>query len=269
MAPVQPKYQPLYGIRTYTPALFSTFAHRNDIRILKPVRLNVIVPCYNPPEDWEQALAVKLELFRATVSGLVGELGLIVVNDGSPTNATELNFKILREKIPGVQIVSYVTNRGKGYALRQGVAQSDADFHVVTDADFPYDMASMKRIAATLLEKGGIAAGNRDTGYYAHVPFFRRLISKVLRWTLRNVLRQPISDSQCGLKGFDNVGKAIFLQTTIDRFLFDLEFLMLAKSKVSVTPVPVELRPGVVFSKVGLKILATEARNFLKIIIKS
>jgi hypothetical protein len=126
----------------------------------------------------------------------------------------------------------------------------------------------MKRIVETLLSKGGIAAGNRDTGYYAHVPFFRRLISKALRWTLRNVLQQPISDSQCGLKGFDNAGKAVFLETTIERFLFDLEFLLLAKERVQVTPVAVELREGVVFSKVGLTILATEGRNFLTLVFK-
>lgn len=227
------------------------------------------MPCYNPPADWERALADKLSDFQQTVRELVDEVGLIVVNDGSPTNATAVNFNTLQKHIPGVKVVSYPENRGKGYALRQGVQQSEADFHVVTDADFPYDMASMKRIVETLRTQGGIAAGNRDTGYYAHVPFFRRLISKVLRWTLRNVLRQPISDSQCGLKGFDNAGKKVFLETTIDRFLFDLEFLMLAKDRVTITPVPVELRPGVVFSKVGLKILATEGRNFLNLLIKS
>jgi len=100
------------------------------------------------------------------------------------------------------------------------------------------------------------------------VPFFRRLLSRSLRWLLRNVLRQPIGDSQCGLKGFDEAGKEIFLETTIDRFLFDLEFLMLADGRVPVTPVPLELRAGVTFSKVGWKILATEGRNFLWLLLR-
>ncbi len=235
---------------------------------MKPVCLNVIVPCYNPPVDWEQALAERMSDFKKAVAGLVDEVGLVVVNDGSPLHATKANFDTLRDNIPGVIIVSYSENRGKGYALRQGVAHSNADFHLVTDADFPYNMASMKSITETLLIKGGIVAGNRDTGYYAHVPAFRRIISKILRWTLRNVLQQPISDSQCGLKGFDNTGKKIFLETTIDRFLFDLEFLLLAKDRVAVTPVPVELRAGVTFNKVGLKILATEGKNFLQLLLR-
>ena len=56
----------------------------------------------------------------------------------------------------------------------------------------------------------------------------------------------------------------------VDRFLFDLEFIKKAsKSKLKITTISVELRPNVVFSKVGLKILFKEFGNFLKILIKS
>lgn len=227
------------------------------------VRLHVVVPCYNPPSGWEQALAAHfLELVQA-LGDVVGDLKLIVVNDGSSKHTTAQNFAYLKEISPAVTVVDYPENRGKGYALRQGVACADADYYIVTDADFPYTMDSMVRVVQTLLAKGGIAAGNRDTSYYERVPLFRKWLSQLLRWVLRHVLQQPIDDSQCGLKGFDAAGKAVFLQTTIDRFLFDLEFLMLAYHKVPITPVQVELRESVVFSKVGWKILATEGRNFL------
>ena len=43
---------------------------------------------------------------------------------------------------------------------------------------------------------------------------------------------------------------------------------MLANGRVLVTPVPVQLRDGVVFSKIGLSVLATEGRNFLKLLFK-
>jgi len=233
-----------------------------------PVRFQVVVPCYNPPEGWEQALADNFAAFAAAIADLSDETSLIVVNDGSVRQTQEANVETLRTLVPMAQVVSYAKNRGKGYALRQGVQASDADFVLVTDIDFPYTTASMRRVAETLRAQGGIAAGNRDTAYYAHVPAFRRRLSQGLRWLLRNVLRQPIDDSQCGLKGFDRTGKAVFLQTTIDRFLFDLEFLMLANGRVAVHPVPVELRPGVVFSSVGGKILLAEGGNFLKLFLK-
>lgn len=235
--------------------------------VLQPtsVHLQVIVPCYNPPEGWEQALADRFAELRAALEGLVEEVGLVVVNDGAARNAADENFDRLKRLIPGVKMVSYAQNRGKGYALRQGVQTSTAAYLLVTDIDFPYTAASMRRIVENLLEKGGIAAGNRDTAYYAGVPAFRRRLSQSLRWLLRHVLRQPIGDSQCGLKGFDQVGRAVFLETTIDRFLFDLEFLMLANRRAPVTPVPVDLRPGVVFSSVGWKVLSTEGFNFIKL----
>lgn len=229
--------------------------------------LNVIVPCYNPPEGWETALASRFAAFQEVASDLSGSIGLVVVNDGSARQAGEANFRRLQELVPGAQVVSYSENRGKGYALRQGVAASAADWHLVTDTDFPYTLESMRRVVMALAERKGIAAGNREAGYYETVPLFRRVLSKSLRWMLRHVLRQPITDSQCGLKAFDNAGRQVFLETTIDRFLFDLEFLMLANDRVRVTPVPVELREGVVFSQVGWKILATEGSNFMRLLL--
>jgi glycosyltransferase involved in cell wall biosynthesis len=237
--------------------------------IVQPsIRLNLILPCYNPPEDWATAMASRYAQFCDIIGDLVTDVHLIVVNDGSPRNMEESRIATLKTLIPGVQVVSYLENRGKGYALRQGAAAGDADFYLVTDADFPYTLESMRQVVVVLKEKGGIVAGNRDTSYYEKVPAFRRLLSKGLRWMLRNLLRQPIGDSQCGLKGFDAAGKAVFLETTIDRFLFDLEFLMLANGQVPVTPVPVELRDGVVFSQVGYKILAREGRNFIQLLLR-
>lgn len=223
------------------------------------------MPCYNPAADWEQGLADRFTQLRTALAEIAETVGLIVVNDGSVRQVTPANVERLEALVPGVRVINYPENRGKGYALRQGAAAADADFILVTDIDFPYTIDSMCRVAGVLKKQGGIAAGNRDLAYYANVPAFRRWLSKGLRWLLRHVLRQPIDDSQCGLKGFDQNGKAVFLETSIDRFLFDLEFLMLANGRVPVVPVPVELRPGVVFTSVGWKILATEGGNFLRL----
>lgn len=229
--------------------------------------LQVIVPCFNPPQGWENALARRFSEFQKLVSDLGIAATLTVVNDGSERNVSPENWQRLAAAIPGVQAVSYPQNRGKGFALRQGVAATNADFYLLTDADFPYTLESMCRVVETLRCKGGIAAGNRDTGYYVDVPFFRKVLSQILRWLLLRVIRLPVSDSQCGLKGFDNAGREVFLRTTIDRFLFDLEFLMLAeRNKIPVSPVPVQLREGVVFSKVGWKVLVVEGGNFLKLL---
>jgi glycosyltransferase involved in cell wall biosynthesis len=234
------------------------------------MHLQIIVPCYNPPLGWEAALVERFLSFQKALRDTRRlDIGLVVVNDGSNIHGAELNFIRLRHLLPLVDIVSYPQNQGKGFALRRGVAYADADFYLVTDADFPYTLESMKEMVEQLIVHGGVVAGNRDASYYEKVPLFRKRLSKVFRWMLRNLLRQPIDDSQCGLKGFDNQGKAIFLQTTINRFLFDLEFLMLAKKQVEIRPVSVVLREGVKFNKVGWKVIATEASNLFRLMLRA
>ena len=62
-----------------------------------------------------------------------------------------------------------------------------------------------------------------------------------------------------------------FLKTTIDRYLFDLEFVFItAKAKkLQLKPVIVELRPGIIFSNMNFKILTQEGKSFFKIFVKS
>jgi hypothetical protein len=62
-------------------------------------------------------------------------------------------------------------------------------------------------------------------------------------------------------------GKSIFLQTKIKRFLVDMEFIKRAvKSKeVKIEPVIVQLREDVLFSKMGIRVIAGELVNFIRV----
>lgn len=161
---------------------------------------------------------------------------------------------------------------GKGYALREGVKVADAQCVIYTDIDFPYEEASLLEVARHLLRgEADVVAGVRDDGYYAGVPADRRRISRFLRWMLRTFLRLRITDTQCGLKGFNQAGRTIFLQTTINRFLFDLEFIFLASRNAGLRlkPVQATLKPGIVFSHVSLRVLGREGWNFLRVFFRA
>ena len=68
------------------------------------------------------------------------------------------------------------------------------------------------------------------------------------------LLRIPTDDTQCGLKGFNQVGREVFLSTTIQRYLFDLEFIFLAAQKnLRIATEEVQLRPDVILSKMNWK----------------
>lgn len=55
---------------------------------------------------------------------------VIVVNDGSTDDTGMCNWAF-----PGVRIISYMPNRGKTYALSQGIAAATGDYLMLLDAD--------------------------------------------------------------------------------------------------------------------------------------
>jgi glycosyltransferase involved in cell wall biosynthesis len=194
---------------------------------------------------------------------------LIVVNDGSTQRVTEASLDFLRTNILNINVIDYEVNRGKGYALRKGVAQAKNYLIIYTDIDFPYTEESFFKIYQGLMDGNDVVPGHRGAAYYVNTPRIRKFISKSLRWTLKTFLRLPTDDSQCGIKGFNQVGAKVFLDTQIDRFLFDLEFIKLAsKRKVKFQKAEVTLKPNVVFSKVNFKILARESLNFFKVLFR-
>lgn len=226
--------------------------------------IDIVLPCYNPIEGWADNVLEQFRLFKQEFP--IAAIGLIIVNDGSGQLDTS-KVDWLKSQLPEMRWMSYEQNKGKGAALREGVAHSTAEHIIFTDIDFPFTFPSLLAVAKALLSGAhDIVVGHRPENYYDKTPGERKMISKLLRWTNRNIFKLAVSDTQCGLKGFNQKGKTFFLMTTINRYLFDLEFLMLAsqkKHKLNIHPCEVELRDEVVFSKLNSRIYFTEGKNIL------
>lgn len=231
-------------------------------------QLSIVLPCYNPPDDWEQHVS---EAYAYIARHLNMEPELIIVNDGSSKNI-DADLKQLKVKVPGLIYVALPQNKGKGAALRAGVKKATGALVIYTDIDFPYTLDSFLAIYNALnTENYDIAIGIKNADYYRHSPKYRTFISKVLRKGIGFFFNMPVTDTQCGLKGFNHKGKAVFLETTIDRYLFDLEFVYQSFRKyrnLKVQAIAVSLRPNVIFRAMNLKVLASESSNFLKILLK-
>lgn len=232
------------------------------------IRTNLIIPCYNPPEaDWASNIIQEFRKLQSLLPDF--ELNIIVVNDGSSRGISDTDFNLIRSQIAGSQVISYAQNQGKGHALREGIRISDAEYHVFTDVDFPYELFSVSAVIKTIAERKGIAAGHRNQAYYTKVPLFRKWLSIAFRAFIR-LVGVPVSDTQCGLKGFDNQGREIFLKTETNRYLFDFEFLILAarQKNIPIYPITVQLKEGVTFTTMGWKVLKTEFFNLIKILLR-
>ena len=232
------------------------------------VQLSIVLPCYNPPDDWEQHVS---EAYAYITRHLNIAPELIIVNDGSNKNI-DTGLELLKTKIPGLAYITLPKNKGKGAALRAGVAKATGTLVIYTDIDFPYTLDSFLAVF-NALNTGNydIVIGIKNADYYRYSPRYRTFISKMLRKGIGFFFNMPVTDTQCGLKGFNQQGKAVFLETTIDRYLFDLEFVYQSFKKyrnLKVKSIAVSLRPNVIFRAMNLKVLASESSNFLKILLK-
>src|SRR5690606_9325308 len=211
--------------------------------------IDIILPAYYPVAGWEEVVINRFTSLQKALPH--SSLGLVIVNDGTPGLDESPALTLLRNAIPHLKWVSYAANRGKGYALREGVRHSRAGILVYTDIDWPYTEGCMIDIIQSLNEQTDVAIGTRDNSYYQNLPKARTRISRLLRWINAKLLGLQVSDTQAGLKGFRASAKDLFLATTIDRYLFDLEFIyrLSGRRELRVHPVPVTLREGIVFSR--------------------
>lgn len=231
-----------------------------------PVSVDIVLPCFNPNSSWHSELIS----FYETAKKLYN-LKFIVVNDGSVLGNLSQQISVLRQHQVPLVFIDNKINKGKGFALRHGVSRSDSDFIVCTDIDFPFTTQStLKLIGALVQGNHDVVAGYREEDYYKNkMSGFRRILSKAFRFFIKSILNMPVSDTQCGLKGFNRIGKEVFLSTRINRYLFDFEFIYTAckSKKVRINPLSVQLKEDIVFSKMKLKILLQESLNLLYVLI--
>lgn len=231
-----------------------------------PLKLDIVLPCYNPNDTWPHELI----RFNTFIKDRY-DVYYIVVNDGSTNPKLPAQIEFLKQNGISLNYISYEKNKGKGYALRKGVEASSGIFTVYTDIDFPFTDQSTSGVIRALAEgQDDIVTGHRDSLYYEkNMSAFRRWLSKMFRSFIRNILHMAVSDTQCGLKGFNTKGRAKFLSTKINRYLFDFEFLYLASKDPSlkIRPVQVQLKDNVVFSKMRFKIILQESLNLLSVLL--
>ncbi|OHA41394.1 MAG: glycosyl transferase [Candidatus Taylorbacteria bacterium RIFCSPLOWO2_12_FULL_47_20] len=161
--------------------------------------LSIIIPAYNEKETIR-------EIVSAILKADIGALGkeIIAVDDCS-TDGTREILKDL-EKIGKVKLLRHDKNRGKGTAVRTGLAQATGDYAIIQDADLEYDPSDYKILLAPLLDgHADVVFGSRFTGNSAHrVLFFWHSIGNKFLTTLSNMFTNlNLTDMETCYKAFN------------------------------------------------------------------
>ena len=226
--------------------------------------LSVIIPAY----DEEKRLGASLEAIADYLGRQSYASEIIAVNDGSTDGTLEVlhSFQV---KYPAIRIISYPNNRGKGYAVRQGILSAKGLYTLFTDADLNTPMEEVKKLFTAINGGADVAIGSRMAPGAAKIvrrPWIRRIGSKGLNLAIRLLAVPGIGDTQCGFKLFKaEAGRDIFGRSFLERFSFDVEILYLArKLGYSVAEIPIAW-----FYRGGSKVRPfQDGLRFLKDIIK-
>jgi dolichyl-phosphate beta-glucosyltransferase len=202
-------------------------------------QISVVVPAHNEVET----IAPLVKALDALLQRAGRNSQIIVVDDGSTDDTGQV---LERLNIP-LTVIRNRTNRGKGYALRRGIATASGNLIAYIDADMSispdYLLPMLERVEAgndIVIASRFIEGGpTSDTS-----SRFRALSSRVFVMLRTTILgTQKCRDTQCGLKIFTSaVMESIISRCRIDGFGFDAEFLFLAgKANLSIGEYPVNV----------------------------
>lgn len=122
------------------------------------MKLSIIIPAYNE----ENTLASVVEHVRAAFTDTSYEI--IVVDDGS-TDGTEKITEDLKNF--QTQIIKETKNKGKGNAIRRGIAASVSDYIAIQDADLEYSPVVLRMLWDSIENSQTVVYGkrSRNLGY--------------------------------------------------------------------------------------------------------
>lgn len=158
------------------------------------MKLSVIIPVYNEVESIE----VILERVRA--QNLAEEI--IVVDDGSKDGTRDVLGKLDGKN--GVRIILHEHNKGKGAAVRTGMAAALGDVLLIQDADLEYDPRDYPQLLEPIKEGlADVVYGSRFLGGRHRVAMFWHMVANRLLTFMTNILYNTIlTDMETGYKVF-------------------------------------------------------------------
>lgn len=187
--------------------------------------LSIVVPAFDEAERLPDALPQLVDRLRP--AGTSTEVVLVDDGSGDATAAVAQSFL---EALPRARILRLDQNRGKGAAVRVGVAAASGRVIAFMDADLATDLDDLPDLVAAL-DAAHLAIGSRSVpgAVTAGATLDRRTMGRAFNRLVRATTGVTMRDTQCGFKAYRApVAKLLFGLSREEGFAFDVEALALA-----------------------------------------
>lgn len=219
-----------------------------------PKILSIIIPAYHQERTIEQDVR-KVDLALSHQDEM--DFEIIVVADGRDDRTFENAHRVSGKHI---RVVGYQSNKGKGYAVRYGMARCKGDLIAFIDAgnDVKPEGISMMLEHFKWYNADIVIGSKRHPVSKVNYPWYRKILSVGYQVLVRLLFGLSIRDSQVGLKLFRRqVLEDVLPRLLVKRFAFDIEILAVAHhlGYTRIFEAPVELDFSAVSTITSTKVL--------------
>ncbi len=148
---------------------------------------SIIIPAKNEAESLQSLVPELLSNFAS--------MEIIIVNDGSTDNTTELLDKY------SVQVIHHPYSKGNGAAIKAGARAAKGDALIFMDADGQHQIRDIQALVAKFETGFDMVVGKRDSKGQA--SFFRQLANSFYNWLASKIVEHNVEDLTSGLRVVD------------------------------------------------------------------
>lgn len=215
--------------------------------------LSLIMPAYKQ----ERTISRDIKNIEKVLNYLPINHEIIVVVDGHVDRTAQILRKVKNENL---KIIEYKQNKGKGFAIKQGVKAARGDIIGFIDAGMDLDPSEISLMLDIMdWNNADIVVGSKlHPDSKVNYPFSRKVLSWGYRTIIRLLFHFNVKDTQVGLKIFKRkVAKDVFPKIVVKNFAFDVEVLAVARlldyKKIYESPVKLRFRSGSITSTTFLR----------------
>jgi len=191
-------------------------------------KLAVIIPAFNEEARLPRTLQRLAEYFADQPYST----RIVVVSDGSKDRTAEITREFALQ-FPSIELVNSQPNRGKGFVVRKGMLEIDAEWLLMNDADLATPIEEIEKLWPSAEAGTPVVIGSRplkESRLEVRQPWYREWLGRTFNGAVQLMAVRGIADTQCGFKLFRQAeAREVFSRCKLDGFGFDFESLMIAR----------------------------------------